>query len=102
MADNLLVKHEEISPLLLREKFRDLKHLKHFLDEKDVEYEINKEPVVLESSKKAKFSSDSKNIYFLILLPRNSKKLFRFRIYYTKENKLHLEEDFGYKNPYQG
>lgn len=101
MADNLLDKHEEISLLLLREEFRDLKHLKQFLDETNVGYEINKYPVVLDSSKIANISCDNKNIYSLVLLPRNLKKLFRFRVCYTKENKFQLEEDYGYKNPYQ-
>ncbi|MEA3061941.1 MAG: hypothetical protein QOJ94_1722 [Sphingomonadales bacterium] len=40
-------------------------------------------------------------VRYLVLLPRNSRKLFRFRIYDRIEGGLYIESDFSYKNPYQ-
>ncbi len=102
MNNGATVIHEEVSSKLLAEHFSDIEELKKYLNEFNVEYILKEDAIGGQPPQAASTFSDFKgNLYYLVLLPKNRNKLYRFRAYATEDRGLHLESDFSYKNPYQ-
>jgi hypothetical protein len=102
VSNDIAAKHEIISSGILSRKFSDLTELTIYLDDERVKYVLEEDVLGKELPQNTSISwNQSRNMYYLVLLPRDNKKLFRFRVYETNEGGLHLESDFAYRNPYQ-
>jgi hypothetical protein len=102
MEAKLEKNQEEISQEILAHRFRDIDALTRYLNKSGVEYILKEESIAKESPDAAKVAwSSIDSMYYLVLLPGTPNQLYRFRVYPKKEGGLHLEKDFGYKNPYQ-
>jgi quinol monooxygenase YgiN len=102
LGQKTVVKQENVSYRLLQERFSDLEAVRRYLDSESVEYLIEADSIGKEPPKsKAVAWNEADGMYYLVLLPRNPTKLYRFRIYPVGERSLHVEADYGYKNPYQ-
>lgn len=100
--EDAFAKQEELSSSLLQDDFSDLEALKRYLDSESVEYLIEPDTIGKEPPKDREITwNEADGMYYLVLLPRNPKKLYRFRVYPTGGRSLHVEPDYGYKNPYQ-
>lgn len=86
---------------ILSRRFLDIADLEEFLKSAGTQYALDSDSIGKEPPKNKDIAWDPKGeMYYLVLLPRNPKKLYRFRIYPTK-GRIYLEEDFAYQNPYQ-
>lgn len=102
MSEDVFAKHEEVSSVLLRQRFSDVEALKRYLDGVSIEYLIESDTIGKEPPKDQEISwNEDGAMYYLVLLPRNPKKLYRFRVYPLSGGVLHVEADFAYNNPYQ-
>ena len=102
MSEDTFAKQEELSSSLLQDDFSDLEALKRYLDNESIQYLIEADTILKEPPKDQGITWDEADgMYYLVLLPRNQKKLYRFRVYPTGGRSLHVEADYGYKNPYQ-
>jgi hypothetical protein len=100
--EDIFAKQEEVSSALLQKRFPDLEALERYLDGQGVKYLLETDPIGKEPPKDPAISWDKDSaMYYLVLLPRNQEKLYRFRVYPVGARVLYVEADFGYKNPYQ-
>lgn len=100
--EEAFARQEKVSQSLLQNDFSNLETLKQYLDSEGVQYLIKLDMIGKESQKDQAITWDKTDgMYYLVLLPRNPKKLYRFRVYPASGRSLHVEADYGYKNPYQ-
>jgi hypothetical protein len=100
--DNNKSTHEDVSSELLRRRFYNVGTLIRYLEKSGIEYILKEDFIAKESPKTDDiFWNPKDGMYYLVLLPRNPKKLYRFRVYVIAKDRLHLESDFAYQNPYQ-
>lgn len=102
MSDDLVERHEDVSSKILSQRFANYGELTSYLHKSNVKYILEEDAIGKEPPSSTSISWDrSRNMRYLVLLPKSQGKLFRFRVYETDKGALHLESDFAYKNPYQ-
>jgi hypothetical protein len=97
-------KIEDLSPRILGRDFADLDRLRSFIDSYGIAYDI-----IEETQDSLKDPPDENGVdwqaadpmYFLILRYEGGEKIYRYRVYPDRNGPLHIESDFGFKNPYQ-
>jgi hypothetical protein len=98
----VITNHEAIASELLRKRFTEIEKIENYLNEQNVNYLIEKDNIAKQYPKDKSIAwRDSDDLYILVLIPNESKKIYRFRIYLVKGRVIHIEEYSGYKNPYQ-
>lgn len=93
---------EDISANLLGRRFGTVEDLKRYLKQNDIDYTLSEEddPSLIIAPSTCQLDRNSK-FFFLRIEGTRGPKIYRYRIYAVGAEALCIEQDFGFKNPYQ-
>lgn len=93
-----------ISDAIMKESFSSLDDLKRYMDNAGIAYSLETETdplLVVQPSRCAVDDATQLRFSYMRLERTKGAKVYRYRIYESGSKPLCIEEDFGFKNPYQ-